>query len=176
LPNGVSVPAQVHHDLPDHHDLDIGISGIQGLRQLGVLPALLPKAVDFPQYRIRFYTDASRTQKVVDLPPPPPGVGPTTAPEAFSVDPGRALVTGDPNDWEGFKVSQLRGIAHTAPYFHDASAPDLATVLEIYSTLILPEIVPLNTPAIYPPANPYGLPESLSLTQKRQLLAFLQYL
>jgi mono/diheme cytochrome c family protein len=176
LPNGVSIEAAYHHDLPTHHDVDIGITGIQGLRQLGVLPALLPETVSFPQYHIRFYTDASRTQKLYDLPPPPSEVGPATAPEVFSTDPGRAIITGDPNDWEGFKVSQLRGVAHTAPYFHDASAPDLATVLEIYSTLILPEIVPLNTPAIYPPANPYGLPESLSLTQKAQLLAFLQYL
>ena len=176
LPNGVSIPAQVHHDLPDHHDVNIGISGIQGLRQLEILPALLPKTVDFPQYWIRFYTDATRTQTIYDLPPPPPAIGQSTAPEAFSVDPGRAIITGDPNDWEGFKVPQLRGIAHTAPYFRDASAPDLPTVLEIYSTLILPEIVPLNTPAIYPPANPYGLPESLSTTQKAQLLAFLQYL
>jgi cytochrome c peroxidase len=54
----------------------------------------------------------------------------------FSPDPGRALVTGvfDPLlDFEAFKIAQLRGIRHTAPYFHDNSAKTLEDVAAHYA-------------------------------------------
>src|SRR5262249_56498821 len=125
-----------------------------------------------PRYRLRFYPDAGRTQKVVDLPPPPPLLGPSFLPQAVSVDPGRALIPGDPADFEAFDVPQLRGIAHTAPYFHDNSVPDLKTVLDIYSCFILPFIPALNAPAVVPPAEPRLAPEALPAVQQAQVTAY----
>jgi cytochrome c peroxidase len=56
-----------------------------------------------------------------------------------SPDPGRALVTGIVDDprlehINAFKISPLRGIRHTAPYFHDNSARTLADVAAHYAT------------------------------------------
>jgi hypothetical protein len=144
------------------------------LRELGVLPN--PSGLTFPHYRIRFYTDATRTTLLRDLPPEPPGIGVSLFPEPFTVDPGRSLISGDPYDWEGFKVMQLRGVSRTAPYFHDASEPDLHAVLDLYSQLIFPFNPALNLPAVFPPEGPGLPPESLSPTQKAQLFAFLQQL
>jgi cytochrome c peroxidase len=55
-----------------------------------------------------------------------------------SPDPGRALVTGVVDDptlehVKAFKISPLRGIRHTAPYFHDNSARTLADVAAHYT-------------------------------------------
>jgi cytochrome c peroxidase len=171
--------------LTDHQNdefLNIGISFGTYLReippQLGGIPNT--SGLSFPHYRLRFYTSASRTTVKVDLPPPAfdangqplPG-GPNFAPQLFSVDPGRALITGDPADFEGFDVPQLRGISHTAPYFHDHSKKDLPAVLNLYSRFILPIIPALNLPPVVPSAGPGLPPESLTATQKAQLLAYL---
>lgn len=56
-----------------------------------------------------------------------------------SPDPGRALITGIVDDptlehVNAFKISPLRGIRHTAPYFHDNSAKTLAEVMAHYAT------------------------------------------
>ncbi len=58
----------------------------------------------------------------------------------FSPDPGRALITGISfvNDLtlentNAFKISPLRGIARTAPYFHDNSAKTLEDVAAHYA-------------------------------------------
>ena len=62
----------------------------------------------------------------------------------FSPDPGRALITGlvDGDPFAGdttfehtnaFKISQLRGIRNTAPYFHDNSAKTLEAVAAHYT-------------------------------------------
>jgi cytochrome c peroxidase len=60
-----------------------------------------------------------------------------TADEAhvFSPDPGRALITADPSfaDVDAFKISPLRGIRLTAPYFHDNSAKTLEDVAAHYA-------------------------------------------
>jgi cytochrome c peroxidase len=55
-----------------------------------------------------------------------------------SPDPGRALVTGVVDDprlehVNAFKISPLRGIRHTAPYFHDNSAKTLEGVAAHYA-------------------------------------------
>ena len=66
--------------------------------------------------------------------------------ELSSPDPGRALITGradesDPtspastfDNLNAFKIPQLRGVRHTAPYFHDNSAKTLEDVLRHYRT------------------------------------------
>ena len=57
-----------------------------------------------------------------------------------SPDPGRALITGvnpslDPTlaNGDAFKISVLRGIKNTAPYFHDNSAKTLEDVAAHYA-------------------------------------------
>jgi hypothetical protein len=172
LPTGVAIPSTFLHGVQPPHEGTLGISAIATLGQLGVLPN--PSGLSLPQYRLRFYTDATRTQKRVDMPPLPPGIGPSLAPLPFTVDPGRSIISGDPYDWEGFDVPQLRGVSKTAPYFHDASAPDLHALLDEYSRLILPADPVLNLPPIFPPEGPGLPPESLTPAQKAQLFAFLQ--
>jgi hypothetical protein len=55
-----------------------------------------------------------------------------------SSDPGRALLTGfvggppPLDDWNKLDVNGLRGIRHTAPYFHNNSAETLEEVVEHY--------------------------------------------
>jgi cytochrome c peroxidase len=56
----------------------------------------------------------------------------------LSPDPGRALLTGIVDDptlehVNAFKISPLRGIRHTAPYFHDNSAKTLEDVAAHYA-------------------------------------------
>jgi cytochrome c peroxidase len=111
---------------------------------------LFNQSVSLPQYRFRFYTDGTRTVQV------------------------------NPADFEAFDMPQLRGIAHTAPYFHDNSIATLADVIDIYSRFILPPITAIGLPAVNPPECPTspptcGLPpEALSPQDKVDLLAFLQ--
>jgi len=68
--------------------------------------------------------------------------------EVSSPDPGRALITGRADDFfpfppgsfdhlNAFKIPQLRGIRHTAPYFHDNSAKTLEEVVEHYRKFFL---------------------------------------
>jgi cytochrome c peroxidase len=173
-PIGIAIVSTFMHNVPRQHEGTYGISPLGLLRQLGVLPN--PSGLDLPHYRIRFYTDATRTQLDRDMPPAPPGIGPSVLVEPFSVDPGRAIVSGDPIDWEGFDVPQLRGVANTAPYFHDNSMPDLHALLDEYSRIILAADPVLGLPAIFPPEGPGLPPESLTPTQKAQLFAFLQLL
>jgi len=158
----------------------------------------LNQSVPLPHYRFRFYTDGTRTTKVTDLPPVPassgfpcngplcgpldppcdadglPIVGPNFFMQAFSTDPGRAGITGNPADFEAFDVPQLRGIAKTAPYFHDDSVATLEDVIDLYSRFILPFITSANMPAVNPPEGPFLPPEALSKQDKADLLAFLQ--
>jgi cytochrome c peroxidase len=64
-------------------------------------------------------------------------------------DPGRALITGDPNDVLNFKIATLWGIKDTAPYFHDNSARTLEDVVNHYQRLFqfindqVPDLLPL---------------------------------
>jgi cytochrome c peroxidase len=65
--------------------------------------------------------------------------------EITSPDPGRALTTGVADDiangtfdqTNAFKISPLRGIRRTAPYFHDNSAGTLEDVVEHYRRFFL---------------------------------------
>jgi len=52
-----------------------------------------------------------------------------------SPDPGRSLITGNPDlafQFEAFDVPTLYGISKTAPYFHDNSSATLEDVIELY--------------------------------------------
>lgn len=50
-----------------------------------------------------------------------------------SPDPGRALITGNVDDANAFKIPTLHGIRRTAPYFHDNSAKTLEDLLAHYA-------------------------------------------
>ena len=53
--------------------------------------------------------------------------------ETVSPDPGRAAITGSLDDLNRFDTPSLRGVKHTAPYFHDNSAATLQDVIEHYN-------------------------------------------
>ena len=77
-----------------------------------------------------------------------------------SSDPGRALLTGfvgvpgvpaARDDWNKFDVPGLRGLRHTAPYFHNNSANTLEEVVDHYIEFF--KMVRVNSPpGIAPPA------------------------
>jgi hypothetical protein len=187
-------PVAVPLARPDDEFINVGFGMATYLGQIGVVPAFNDD-VELPRYRFRFYTDGTRSQQVTDLPPVPrtesgdpldlrpaldergaPIVGPNRIPQLFSTDPGRAAISGDPADFEAFDVTPLRGIARTAPYYHDNSHATLEEVIDSYSRFVLSFITPLNLPRVHPPEGP-GLPgETLSVQEKRDLLAFLQRL
>jgi cytochrome c peroxidase len=54
--------------------------------------------------------------------------------ETVSPDPGRAALTGNLDDLNLFDTPSLRGVKHTAPYFHDNSASTLDDVIEHYNS------------------------------------------
>lgn len=177
---------------PNDEFLNVGFGFTSYRGQIGQFAAFNAD-VDLPRYRLRFYADGTRTAPVTELPPLPvtasgqrfdpnpainaqtgaPIVGPNRAPQWWSTDPGRCLITGDPADFEAFDVPQLRGVANTAPYMHDNSHATLADVVNTYSRIVLPMIPALGLPQVSPPESP-GLPaESLTPQEKADLLAFL---
>lgn len=98
--------------------------------------------------------------------------------EITSTDPGRALITGQADDiangtfdqGNAFKISPLRGIRKTGPYFHDNSAKTLEDVAEHYRQFFLivsdpPDDVPDQGPVIV-----------LTDQDKRDIVAFMKLL
>ena len=193
----VQPPVPVLKPQPNNEFLNVGFANLTYLGQIfgNLFGPRFNADVLLPRYRYRFYTDATRTVKQVDLPPIPvtvsgspfdlraavdengaPIVGPNFLPQQFSTDPGRAAITGDPADFEAFDVPQLRGIANTAPYFHDNSAETLRDAVDLYSRFILQFFAPLDLPLVNPPEEGSFFPESLTPQQKSDLLEFLQVL
>jgi cytochrome c peroxidase len=187
-------PSPILAPRPHNESLNIGAALLSYLGQRGVLP-MYNASVELPRYRFRFYSDGTRRQQVTDLPPIPvtlsgdpsdvtpgidpvegtPIVGPSLAPQWYSTDPGRALITGDWADFEGFDPPSLRGVAGTAPYFHDNSHETLKDVVDSYSRFILPFFPDLKLPML-PPELPGGPAEGLSPAEKADLLTFLNRL
>jgi cytochrome c peroxidase len=69
---------------------------------------------------------------------PGTSIGTPQEQHVFSPDPARALVTGVVDDptlehVTAFKISPLRGIRRTAPYFHDNSAKTLEEAVAHYA-------------------------------------------
>jgi cytochrome c peroxidase len=178
---------------PDDEFLNVGFGFGSYAGQLGKAK-VFNSDIELPRYRFRFYSDATRQRAVVDLPLVPatqsgdpfdfrpqlgadgaPIVGPNLTPQLFSTDPGRAVISGDPADFEAFDVPPLRGIARTAPYYHDNSMETLEDVIDNYSRFVLRAIPPLQL-QVHPPETPDTPPEALSPEEKADLLAFLRRL
>ena len=173
---------------------NIGTAYEAMLGQLDPDAASFTKELSFPNYRYRFYTNGSRTEKAADLPPRPasddpfetvldsdgnPVIGPNFAVQLFSTDPGRSMITGRPDDFEAFGVPSLRGIANTAPYFHNNAAETLEVVVHLYSDHFFARFPPLSISDAEPEPDPdgdLGPPEALSPQQKSDLVAFLKRL
>jgi cytochrome c peroxidase len=107
-----------------------------------------------------------------------PIVGPNLGLQLFSADPGRSMITGSPHDFEAFDVPTLRGIAKTAPYFHNNAADTLERVVEVYSDHLLSKFPSLTLPGEKEPDmdGDAGAPEALTAEQKSELVAFLKRL
>jgi cytochrome c peroxidase len=178
----------------DNEFVNIGSAYETFLGQLDPDSHVYTRDLSFPRYRYRFYTDASRNEIAADLPPsgPPqqdgfdleldrdgnPVTGPNFGPQLFSADPGRSMITGSPYDFEAFDIPTLRGVAKTAPYFHNNSADTLERVIEVYSDHLLSRFPSLTLPGEKEPDDDgdAGAPEALTRDQKADLLAFLQRL
>jgi cytochrome c peroxidase len=190
-------PTRVLASQPDNEFINIGSAMENFLAQIGVTEQaehrILIRDLSFPRYRLRFYKDASRSEVVADLPPivPPwnlfrgdgdgnPIEGPNFFPlQVFSTDPGRALITGSPYDFEAFDIPTLRGIGKTAPYFHNNLAETLEDAVELYSDHFLAKFPSLSLAGEKRP-DPDGAnsdaPDALTPAQKSDLVAFLKRL
>ena len=89
-----------------------------------------------------------------------------TSTAAASGDPGRAAVTGRPEDRGKFRTPGLREVGRTAPYMHDGSLPTLEDVVRFYERGGEP------IPNLDPEIRPFELTES----ERADLVAFLEAL
>jgi len=153
------------------------------------------KNLSFPQYRFRFYKDASRKEVVAELPPllqrDPENplllvadengnfiVGPNQGTQLYSTDPGRAAITGNPYDFEAFDIPTLRGISKTAPYWHNNISTTLESVVELYSDHLLSKFPTLIQPGEKEkdPDGDIGPEQTMTRQQKDDLVAYLKRL
>jgi cytochrome c peroxidase len=96
-------------------------------------PAPIPKGQRFLSVGVSEFNDAGNPVREYIF-----NAGTPQEVRLFSPDPGRALTTGIAQDptlehVNAFKISPLRGIRHTAPYFHDNSAKTLEDVARHYA-------------------------------------------
>lgn len=186
-------PTPVLASQPENEFINIGSAMENFLVALGATEhESFTKDVSYPAYRFRFYKDASRTEVIADLPPAvPPGdpfsavdpdgnpvTGPNLFVQFFTTDPGRAVITGSPYDFEAFDIPTLRGVAKTAPYWHNNISETLEDVVELYSDHLLSKFPSLTLPGEKEPDpdGDIGPPEALTRAQKSDLVAFLRRL
>jgi cytochrome c peroxidase len=199
-------PTPVLASQPQNEFLNIALGYEMYLATLGAKEEeYLTKYLEFPGYRFRFYTDSSRKEIVADLPPAgeapggdDPGggpggpggpgggatdaegnpiAGPNGAFQAFSIDPGRAVITGNPLDFESFDVPSLRGVSKTSPYFHHNIVTTLEEVVQLYSDHLLSRWPQLVQPGEKEPDDDGDVgTEVFTLDQKTDLVTFLKRL
>lgn len=101
-----------------------------------------------------------------------------------SDDPGRALITGfvggppPTDDWNKFDVPGLRGIRHTAPYFHNHSAGTLEEVVDHYIAFFN-FVRAQQPPGVFPPVastNGVAFDRQISPEERAALIAYLKRL
>jgi cytochrome c peroxidase len=177
---------------PKNEFINIGSALENYLAQTGATEhESFTKDLSFPQYRFRFYKDGSRRKVTADLPPAVasgdpfapdengnPVHGPNLAPQLFTTDPGRAVITGNPYDFEAFDIPTLRGIGKTAPYWHNNISGTLEAVVELYSDHLLSKFPTLILPGDKE-EDPNGEPgpeQAMTRQQKDDLVAFLKRL
>jgi len=188
-PSTALLAAQPHNEF-----INVGSADENYLAQMGQTEHVsFTKDLSYPIYRFRFYTDASRQVVTAELPPalPPenpfkPGVdadknpinGPNFSPQLYTTDPGRAAITGNPYDFEAFDIPTLRGIAKTAPYWHNHISGTLAEVVELYSDHLLTKFPTLTQPGEKEPDpdGDIGPEQAMTRQQKDDLVAFLKRL
>ncbi|MEG3791446.1 cytochrome c peroxidase [Lysobacter sp. CCNWLW3] len=100
-------------------------------------------------------------QLVDDLPPPGQALGDAVLTRADIAGLGRFAVTRKPRDLAAFRTPSLRNVAVTAPYMHDGSVATLEAAVD---------------QEIYYRSLKHGRPISLTVAERRQLLAFLSSL
>ncbi|AKT38186.1 c-type cytochrome [Chondromyces crocatus] len=187
-------PTPVLAHEPENEFINIGSAMENFLVQIGATEhQSFTRDVSFPSYRFRFYKDASRTEIVTDLPPalPPdnpfefavdddgnPISGPNFFPQLFTTDPGRAAITGNPYDFEAFDIPTLRGIAKTAPYWHNNISETLEEVVDLYSDHLFSKFPSFTQPGEkeQDPDGDIGPPEAFTANQKKDLVAYLKRL
>lgn len=98
---------------------------------------------------------------------------------ATTSDPGRLLLTGQPNDLGVMDVPNLRGVGRTAPYFHNNSAATLEDVLDHYEAFFR-SVARRNPPPNMPPnisSNGRDLDRGFIRADEREaLIAYLRRL
>lgn len=107
------------------------------------------------------------------------GGAPGALPLSFSTDPGRSAITGNPIDFEAFDVPSLRGVATTAPYWHNNISADLEAMVDLYSDHLLakyPSLLINDAPPQVDADGDIGPVEALSEQQKEDLIAYLRRL
>jgi cytochrome c peroxidase len=91
-------------------------------------------------------------------------------------DPGRVLLTGQPDDIGVMDVTNLRGISKTAPYFHNNSAATLEEVLDHYDAFFR-FVARRNPPPNLPPnISSNGLVVDRGFVLPNERAALLAYL
>ncbi|MEY4589823.1 MAG: hypothetical protein RL497_1899 [Pseudomonadota bacterium] len=107
-----------------------------------------------------------------------PIMGPNGALQLFTTDPGRAIITGNPYDFEAFDIPTLRGISKSAPYWHNHISEKLEDVVELYSDHLL-----ARYPSFIQPGEKEadcdgdtGPEEAFTKQQKADLVAYLKRL
>ena len=147
------------------------------------LPVAVPPGSRFQTVLVSEFNTAGNPVMEFVFRNQPRDIDPTTnqdgTPDGFievsSPDPGHALITGRADDigsfdqLNAFKISPLRGIRHTAPYFHDNSARTLEDVAEHYRKFFL-IVSDVDGPG---PAEPVIV---LTEQDKRDIVAFMKLL
>lgn len=195
-PTATPPPTPVYAPQPENAFINIGSAFENYLAHVDQTEHVsFTRDLSFPQYRFRFYTDASRTETIAILPPilplhpenpqqPVIGedgnfiLGPNHATQDYSNDPGRAAITGNPYDFEAFDIPTLRGIAKTAPYWHNNISETLEGVVELYSDHLLSKFPTLVQPGEKETdeGGDIGPEQTMTRQQKDDLVAFLRKL
>jgi cytochrome c peroxidase len=189
----------VYASQPNNEFINIGSAYENHLAHIGATEHVsFTRDLSFPQYRFRFYKDATKAEIVAELPPMLPRdpeqpdnllllvrdengnfiLGPNQGAQLYSTDPGRAAITGNPYDFEAFDILTLRGISKTAPYWHNNISATLLDVVELYSDHLLSKFPTLIQPGEKEtdPDGDIGPEQTMTRQQKDDLVAYLKRL